>query len=641
MNIYALLLIVVPIFFAVMYLLGDNKKYYKILSYMLCLFGIVTSVLLAITLSGGYSFVLKGSGMEIAELIVAAIEILIIVFIFYMSLKHKRKNVFILNLISTILFVYSEFFMTKAESLRFNIDSLSILMLLIVNIIGTLIVVFATGYISEYEHHRKMKSRQKMFYFVVCIFIAAMNGLLMSDSLGLIFLFWEITTISSFLLISYNKDQEAWNSGFRALLLNVIGGICFSLGNILYQNMMDINTLTGIIKHGKVGSIFIIPLFLLCIAGFTKSAQLPFQSWLLGAMVAPTPVSALLHSSTMVKAGVYLIVKLSPAYAGSTLGTAIAIYGGFTFMICSAIAISQRNAKRVLAYSTIANLGLIICSAGMGTPTAISAAMILIVFHAVSKALLFLCTGQIEHTIGSRDIEDMVGLIHVAPLLALITCFGIITMILPPFGVLVTKWLSIEASASNPFVVIFLVLGSALTTLYYIKWMGSILSYPENKIERQKSPDFSIYMPLTILSILALVTSIFVTPVYNMFIEPEISSLLPNIKYALTVNKGNVTSAMGAFNNEIVFIILAAVIVVAILIRSLLITRTDKKNIYMCGENNVEGDQTSFRNANGVYDKAIVSNLYLSQVLNEKTLTQLGYIVSISLILIVLLGGLS
>lgn len=639
MNIYISLLIVVPLLFAVLYLLSDNKSYYKFLSYLFCAFGIVFSILLAV--NGPMQISLNGGTFKMVETIVTILEVCIIAFIFAISAKHKRWAVFSLNIAQTILFVYSTFFMEKAEKIVFNVDYLSIIMLLIVNIVGTLIVVFANGYITEYEHHRKMKSRQKMFYFVVAVFISAMNGLLMSDSLSFIYFFWEITTLASFILISYNKDEEAWNSGFRALILNVVGGISFSIGNILFQNMLGYNTLTQIINHGKLTGIYMVPVFLLCVAGFAKSAQFPFQSWLLGAMVAPTPVSALLHSSTMVKAGVYLIVKLSPAYAGTTLGTSIAIYGGFTFLICSAIAISQRNAKRVLAYSTIANLGLIICSAGMGTGIAIAAAIVLIIFHAVSKALLFLCTGQIEHTIGSRDIEDMMGLIHIAPALALITCFGIITMILPPFGVLVTKWLSIEASASNPFVAIFLVLGSALTTLYYIKWMGAIMSYPETKLTKTKKGDFSIYMPLTVLSILALVVSIFITPVYNILVEPEMKFLLPKAKIGLSISKGNVTSTMGAFNNEIVFIVLAIVIIIAILIRNLLITKTDTKNIYMCGENNVEGDQTSFRSANGVYSKATVCNLYLSQVLNERTLTILGYIVSVSLILIVLLGGLS
>lgn len=641
MNIYVLSLIVVPAVLAFLFLLSDNKTYFKTLSYFLCLFGITFSIIVAF--QGPQQYQVSGNTVRLIEGIITLLELLIILFIFWVSSKHKRWNVFVLTVVQTALFAYTTydtFFSNTTEKGGFNLDYLSIIMLLIVNIVGTLIVVFANGYITEYEHHRKMKSRQKMFYWVICIFIAAMNGLVISDSLGWVYFFWEITTLASFLLISYNKDEEGWNSGFRALFLNLIGGLCFSLGNIIFQHALGITTLSGIISKGKLTGFYIVPVFLLCVAGFAKSAQMPFQSWLLGAMVAPTPVSALLHSSTMVKAGVYLIVKISPAYAGTNLGTAIAIYGGFTFLIASAIAVSQRNAKRVLAYSTIANLGLIICSAGMGTGVAIASAIILIIFHAVSKALLFLCTGQIEHTIGSRDIEDMTGLIHVAPALALITSFGIISMILPPFGVLITKLMSIEASASNPFVVIFLVLGSALTTLYYVKWIGSIISYPENKIERHRNGNLNIYIPLWILSILALLTSVFIAPIYNNFVEPELKSLIPSAKLGLSVSKANITSQIGSFNNEVVFIILAIVVVVALMIRGLLVTKTDMKNIYMCGENNEE-DENIFRSSDGSLAKATVGNLYLSQILNEKTMTLLGYIVSVSLILIVILGGLS
>jgi ech hydrogenase subunit A len=356
-------------------------------------------------------------------------------------------------------------------------------------------------------------------------------------------------------------------------------------------------------------------------------------------MVAPTPVSALLHSSTMVKAGVFLIIKLSPAYAGTALGTAIAVFGGFTFLLTSAIAVTQSNAKRVLAYSTIANLGLIICSAGLGSTVAVSAAIILLIFHAISKALLFLCTGQIEHTVGSRDIEDMQGLIHKDPILTLLTCFGLISMILPPFGVLVTKLLSIEAAASNPFVAIFLILGSALTTLYYIKWIGTLLSYPENRIIKYVNKNFDVYLPLWLLSFAALFTSIFIASIYNNFVSPQIKALMPNAEQTLSISKANVTSQFGTLNNQVVFIVIAVVLVVLILIKNLIVNHTIKKNIYMCGENNSE-DYNYFRSTDGTQVKANIGNLYLSQILNEKVLLNVGNLVSVFIIIFVILGGL-
>lgn len=637
MNSLIFSLLVVPVVFSFLFLLSENKTFYKLLSYLLFAFGAIASITMAI--HGPIQLEITGSAFSSMEGIITLLEILILIFLFWVSKKHNRKGVFSLTVIQAILFIYSTFFMDKHHEAIINVDSFSIIMLLLVNIIGTLILVFANGYISEYEHHRHMKSKQRMFYFVITVFLAAMNGLVMSDALGWVYFFWEITTLASFLLISYNGDEEAYNSGFRALFINIIGGICFSLGIILFQNQLDITTLTGIAAHGQLSGIYIVPVFLLCIAGFAKSAQMPFQSWLLGAMVAPTPVSALLHSSTMVKAGVYLIVKLAPAYAGTKLGTAIALYGGITFLLCSAIAVTQRNAKRILAYSTIANLGLIICSAGMGSSLAIAAAIILIVFHAVSKALLFLCTGQIEHTIGSRDVEDMTGLISKAPVLALITVFGLVSMILPPFGVLITKLISIEATAQNPFLVVLIILGSALTTLYYIKWMGTLLAYPTASLSMKSGANFNIYMPLWILSILVLISSIFIAPLYNNLVSPELKVLLPKASEALIINNVNIIAQTGSFNNNIVFIVIALIILIALLIHRTLIGNTRKTDVYMCGEN-VKDEENMFRAPDGTSEKAVFGNYYLTRIFDENIITKLGTVVSIALMLIVILGGL-
>lgn len=638
MNLLIFSLILIPTMFSFIFLLSENKMLYKLLSYLLFIFGASASIALAI--HGPFSFQLSGVSFSLLETIINITEALIIIFLFWISKRHNRKSIFLLTFLQAILFIYSTFFMEKHKEVLINVDSFSIIMLLLVNIIGTLILIFSNSYITEYEHHRHMKSKQRLFYFVISIFLAAMNGLVISDALGLVYFFWEITTLASFILISYNGDEEAYNSGFRALFINMIGALCFSIGIILFQNLLEITSLTAINAHGKLSGIYIIPIFLLCIAGFTKSAQMPFNSWLLGAMVAPTPVSALLHSSTMVKAGVYLIVKLAPAYAGTKLGTAIALYGGITFLLCSAIAVTQRNAKRILAYSTIANLGLIICSAGMGSSLSIAAAIILIVFHAVSKALLFLCTGQIEHTIGSRDVEAMSGLITKAPVLTLITAFGLISMILPPFGVLITKLISIEATAQNPFLVILIILGSALTTLYYIKWMGTLLAYPASELKLNKGYDLNIYTPLWILSALVLITSIFVAPLYNNLVSPELKAILPKAPEALTINNANIITQTGSFNNNIVFIVIAFIILIALLVHGTLISKTRKTTIYMCGENNKE-DQDLFRAHDGTYEKAVFGNYYLTKLFDENLLTKLGTVLSVALILIVILGGLS
>ena len=494
-----MLLIIAPIIFSLLFV-ALPKSLYKVLAWAFFIVGVATSVMLV--LDGTGKVEVAGSNFATFESIVLILEVLIILYIVYVSAKHKNWPTLALIAISAFLTAYSFMNIAKVESASFNIDQLSQVMILIVNIIGTAIILFATGYMDQYEEHRHL-NRQKTFYFTMSFFLAAMNGLVMADTLGWLFLFWEITTLCSFVLISYNQDEEGINNGFRALALNLVGGIALSVG-IIQLATNEISTLSGIGTYAGTNATAMaavaLPVALLCIGGFAKSAQMPFQSWLLGAMVAPTPVSALLHSSTMVNAGVFLIVKLVPAFAGTTLGTAIAIYGSFTFVMCSALALSQRNAKRVLAYSTIANLGLIIASAGIGTPLAVAAAIMLILFHAISKALLFLCTGEIEHTIGSRDIEDMSGLIKKAPLLTMLAALGMVSMLLPPFGVLLTKWVSMEAASSNPIVIVFLILGSALTTVYYAKWMGTILSstMDKNAVHHTKP---ETYFPLSFLGL--------------------------------------------------------------------------------------------------------------------------------------------
>ena len=226
---------------------------------------------------------------------------------------------------------------------------------------------------------------------------------------------------------------------------------------------------------------YLIPIAFLAFAALTKSAQFPFSGWLLGAMVAPTPSSALLHSATMVKAGVYLLIRISPAMADNYVGNMVALVGGFTFLVASCLAISVSDGKKVLAYSTISNLGLIVACTGCGYEETIWAAVFLVIFHAVSKSMLFQCVGAIENTTGSRDVEDMQGLFSIFPKLAVILMIGIAGMFLAPFGMLISKWAALKAfiDAQSPLVstlmVLFICFGSATTMFYWTKWMAKIL----------------------------------------------------------------------------------------------------------------------------------------------------------------------
>ncbi len=262
----------------------------------------------------------------------------------------------------------------------------------------------------------------------------------------------------------------------------------------------------------------------------------------------------------------------------------------------------------------------------------------LILFHAISKALLFLCTGEIEHTIGSRDIEDMSGLINKAPLLTMLISLGMVSMLLPPFGVLLTKWVSMEAASQNPVVIVFLILGSALTTVYYAKWLGTVLSttMDKNAVHHQKP---ETYFPLSFLGLCIVVTSIFIFSIYDYFIKPEVAILLnANVMKLVTIGQGGeFTTEIGTFAYAAIFAVLALAIVIYFVTKDMFKPRMSA--YYMCGENSLESDRLMFRNGLTAYEKSSASNIYLKDVFGESKLTTLGYVISILLIVAALAGG--
>ena len=541
------------------------------------------------------------------------------------GIRLKKPLIIGLSAIQAIGYVYMEFisgFHEAAGDILFKLDFLSLVMLLVVSIVGPLIVIFALGYMPEHEKHQHLKkSKQPRFFFILLLFLAAMNALVTLNDLSWMYFFWEITTLCSFLLISHDKTAVSIKNATRALWINSLGGVAFIFAIIIFSRIgtLQIDQLIG--KQMSSPLLFV-AIALLCFAGFTKAAQFPFQSWLLGAMVAPTPVSALLHSSTMVKAGVYLVVRFAPAITGTLLGDTVALVGGFTFVAAAAIAISQRDAKRVLAYSTISNLGLIICCAGIGGWLATTAAILLIIFHALSKGLLFLCVGTIEHGIGSRNIEDMQGLFKRMPFTTTVAVIGMISMLLPPFGVLFTKWMAMESAVSQPLLLVMVALGSAFTVAFWAKWVGIILTmsykFRYNTEKLKKSVEFSLATLLTGVILLA----IGIVPLFNFLVRPYLDSL--NIKSGVPVN-------------ETLVIMLFIVLLVLVYFVLRFSSKFNAKNIrapYMCGENTADTRGIEFMGPGDTMDEVVVHNYYLDGMFGEDKLTLITSIIAAATILI-------
>jgi ech hydrogenase subunit A len=406
------------------------------------------------------------------------------------------------------------------------VDNFSLIMALINGVVGGGICLYALGYMREYHEvaHRDVPDRRPFFFALLFVFMGAMFGLVFANNLMWLFLFWEITTLCSFLLIGYTQTPEARRNALRALVMNLAGGLAFALAIVWFHEKADSIELQTLIASKQ--SLALVPAALLCFAGITKSAQLPFSSWLLGAMVAPTPVSALLHSSTMVKAGVYLVLRMAPAVTGTTVGLMVALVGGVTFVIGSMAAITTSEAKRVLAWSTVANLGLIVLCGGIGTGEAVWAGMLLIVFHAVAKCLLFLCVGVVEHKLHSRDIEAMSGLVVNLPRVAVMMLVGMAGMFLAPFGMLISKWAVLKAVVdASPLLSVFIVFGSSATLFFWVKWMGKLLEVVEP--QRRVKGDLALGESIALygLSAATFLACLFFPLISSRFIEPYVLSV--------------------------------------------------------------------------------------------------------------------
>ncbi len=500
-------------------------------------------------------------------------------------------------------------------------DQLSVIMVLVIGIIGGLICIYAPGYMKEFHdnHHPEYRDRRPMFFATFFIFLGAMFGIVFSNSLNWLYFFWEITTLSSFLLIGYKETAESKTNAMRALTMNLMGGLGFALAIVLLGNN-GVSSLIDLRSQGSASQVMVIAAGLLAFAGITKAAQFPFTGWLRGAMVAPTPVSALLHSSTMVKAGVYLVLRLAPNLEGTKVGMVVALIGAVTFVAGSLVAICTSDAKKILAYSTVANLGLIVICGGIGTKEALWAGILLIIFHAVAKALLFLCVGVVEHKIHSRDIENMAGLVLRLPKLAVMIEIGIAGMFLAPFGMLISKWAVLKAIVdAHPLFSIFIVFGSSATLFFWVKWLGKLLQITGPMEKKEKNISGGKWTALISLSVLTILTCMCFPLISNQFIEPYIGG---GFKAA--------DSVLGASNLIVMGLMLG---MVAMFPLSFFNYNRKVKVVdaYLAGANVESTDgQARFQGSAGIIRDMSMHNYYIGQLLGEERVFKTGFWIAVA-----------
>ncbi len=573
------------------------------------------------------------------DMLMLAVEWALVVLVFYYSFKYRKYYCALLSIAQTGLMTWLE--LSGRASLpgdHILADKLTIAMTLVIGIVGCLICVYAIGYMKDYNrHHLDYKDRRYFFFAMLFVFLGAMMGLVFSSNLIWIYFFWEITSVCSFLLIGYNQTEEAMNNSFRALWMNLLGGLGFAVGIVYAVTQLQVINIQELVAFAVSGderaSLALIPVVLLSFAGLTKSAQLPFSGWLLGAMVAPTPTSALLHSATMVKAGVYLLIRLAPALEGSLAGLMVTTIGGFTFFVTSMLAISQDDGKKVLAYSTISNLGLITACAGVGMHEAVWAGILLMLFHAVSKSLMFLSVGAVENCTGSRNVEDMHGLIVKLPGLAYVMIIGIAGMFLAPFGMLISKWAALKAyvDSGSILLVVFLVFGSATTLFYWTKWLGTLVAvhhHSEQIRNVTKKSEWTSLISLSILMVgLCLSFPLVSTYLIEPFLEDMYHTYVPNL--------------IGTGNLYIMIMMLCTILILPIAVRVLTLGKKNKLVMsYMGGAN--AGDDRNFTDSFGQEKQMYLANWYMPDYFGEKKLLKPSLLfatAALIILMIMTMGG--
>ncbi|MCL7928962.1 monovalent cation/H+ antiporter subunit A [Halomonas llamarensis] len=401
--------------------------------------------------------------------------------------------------------------------LALRLDGLTLLFNLLILGIGLLILLYAHFYLSPEEPYGR-------FYAYLLLFMASMVGIAMSDNLILLWLFWELTSLSSFLLIGFWSHRSDARKGARmALTVTGAGGLALLAGFLLLGNIVGSFDLNVVLASGDTvlaDPRYPVMLVLVLLGAFTKSAQFPFQFWLPHAMAAPTPVSAYLHSATMVKAGIFLMARLHPAIAGSELWVVIvSLVGTATLLYGAWFALFKTDLKGILAFSTVSHLGLITVLLGIGSPMAVVAALFHILNHATFKAALFMSAGIIDHETGTRELKQLGGLKKTMPVTALLTTLAAAAMAgVPLFNGFLSKEMFFTETVATPvlgglswLLPALATLGGILSVAYSLRLVHAIFYKPARKAppKTPHEPPHLMRLPVEILVVLCVIVGIF------------------------------------------------------------------------------------------------------------------------------------
>jgi len=472
-----------------------------------------------------------------------------------------------------------------------HLDGLSLIFGLLITGVGSLVILYSIYYLSARESLGH-------FYVYLLLFMGAMLGLIFSDNMMVLYVFWELTSISSFLLIAfwYHRKQSRYGAQ-KSLLITVAGGMAMLVGFIILYLMTGSFSITeniALISEFTDHPLFLPAMILVLLGAFTKSAQFPFHIWLPDAMEAPTPVSAYLHSATMVKAGIYLVARFTPIFGGEAVWFyVVSGVGIFTLFWGSLNAVKQTDLKALLAYSTISQLGLVMSLFGLGSAAlnpdyqvdavlytgATFAALFHLVNHSTFKGALFMVIGIVDHNVGTRDIRRLGGLMSLMPVTFSIALIGSFSMAgLPPFNGFLSKELFFEAMLTIRNLEFFSI-GAWGTLFPILAWIASIFTFvysmiivfqtffgahqPDRLDRKAHEAPIGMLIAPSILAILVIIIFFFPNIIGKYLLKPAMSAIYPTL--SKTNDLTPKISVWHGFNNDPLLMTFGVIIVGTIL----------------------------------------------------------------------------
>jgi len=382
------------------------------------------------------------------------------------------------------------------------VDALSVFMSLVSSVLGALIVIYSTGYVRDDDN-------QSEYYMMVLLFIGAMMGLVYSANLIFLYLFWEISAICSWRLVGFYRQPIHLRRANKTFLVTFFGAVVMLLGFILVYRQtgtFDITAMRGVVIPGTA-------VLLILVGMFSKSATLPLHTWLPDAGVAPSTVTAMLHAAILVKIGVYAYARIF--VYGFTMphqwNQAVLIIVVFSSLVAAAAATIETDLKRILAYSTVSQIGYIFFGLALMNLTGVTGALLFILMHGLAKAGLFLCAGVVEHNTHKRDIRDLGGLIRTMPVTAIVFLLCTFSIIgLPPFGGFFSKFMVILAAVETGHAWLAgAALFVAVFTVFYLFRLFNTVFLGELKVDRKEGTPVMLVV-IAVLAFLSLCAGLLV-----------------------------------------------------------------------------------------------------------------------------------